>query len=369
MCGGRCDHGGRALLHRHRRGNGQCARRHFRPEREDAGARRARDSALVPGTGLRRAIVGRRLERMLPRGQASHERGGRGGGARRGARIRCDLFAGGAGYRGRAGDAEPDGPRRAQYHRVDGSPGGGTGRTHQRNGARSAALRGRTYIAGDAGAEAIVDQGKPAGGLAAGDALLGPAGFSDVPRDGRYDAILMHDNVQVDVFGAQGGRGGRRTVRLAGVVLAADRPGGIPRGRLRANRDTNPAHGRACGRGAHAPGREGAGRAGRDAGWRRDHRRPRRGTRRHWRGSARACADGRNDAAPAGAHRRHLLVPHGRIARSDFRSGRVGALLFGDDSRPVVDGRRSIGDGRPYRSRDLFTSRGARNRKRGEAGG
>ncbi|CAA9282673.1 MAG: D-ribulokinase, partial [uncultured Craurococcus sp.] len=332
---------GRHAGHRHRRGCGHRQRpgRRLRRHGADAGPGELPDPALGAAAGLRAAELGGYLGRGLPGGArgdgGARHRAGAGSGLRR------HLLARRAGCGGGARLRQPGGRGGAGHHRLDGPSRRGGGRGDQCRRARGAALCRRADLARDAGAEAALAEAAPAGRLGAGGAVPRPAGLPHLAGHGQRGALALLDGLQMDLSGAGGAVGcgllpcrrARRTGRR-----------GVP-----ADRDRDPAGGagdsrRAGGRGGGGA-RAAVGHPGRRLGDRcacgrsRDDRR---GARRRGAGCGGA-------AAPAGADRRHIELPHGRLGRAALRAGGLGPLLLRHAAGALAERGRAVGDGRADR--------------------
>ncbi len=207
--------------------------------------------------------------------------------------------------------------RRAGRHRLDGPPRRAGSRRHQRRPPRRAALCRRPHLARDGNAQAGLAAGAPAGGLGPHRALLRPARLPDLARHRQHRPLGLLHRLQVDLSRPRG-RWDEAYFRGIGLGALADegfrrigteiRPMGGAVGPL----STRPPAPSACRR---HPGR------------RLGDRRPRRRHRHHRRRPRRGRAGRRRAAAPPGARRRHVELPHGGLARPALRAGRLGSLL------------------------------------------
>ena len=93
-----------------------------------------------------------------------------------------------------------------------------------------------------------------------------------------------------------------------------------------------------------------------------------RGPRAGRRSDRRTRAHGRRARRSPGAHRRHVDVPHGRLARAALRAGRVGSVLLGHGPRAMAHRGGPIGDRRAHRSRHHERRRGRRADAHGRRG-
>ncbi len=158
-----------------------------------------------------------------------------------GHRLRRDVLARRA-RRGRpARHREPNGPRRAERHRLDGPPRHRSGAPHQRDASRSASLRGRRHLARDADAEAALAEGEcsAARGRAPGASSICPTSSCYRATGNDVRSLCTH-RVQVDVpRPCEGG--------WDAGVLPLDWPRRARRRRVHAHRHERAADGRAGG--------------------------------------------------------------------------------------------------------------------------
>ncbi len=283
---------------------------------------------LAARGGLRRAVLRRHLAGLRRGGARGADRGRALAGRASAGSVRRDLLAGRARRRRPAGHGEPHRLRRAERDRVDGPPRHRAGGADHRDGPRRAPLRGRDDLAGDGDAEAALAEGEPAGELGARSALPRPAGLPRPPGDGRRTSARCAATVcKWTYLGHEDGTAASVGRWDAGLLPRVGLEDLAEEGFARIGTHSTPDR-------ASGPARslaEAAAELGLRPG---DPRSPSRSSTPTRAGSGSwarrwtdAAAGRRQPEGAARAHRRHVELPHGGVARAALHRRHLGPLL------------------------------------------